>query len=341
VAPASDTPDTRDDRSEEVVGARSAAPGARLRAARESAGYSIDDIAHELHLERGVVQAIERDELDNLGAPVFVRGYLRGYARLLGLPEDELVAGWQPADADADRLRVAISQPELKPGPSLQMVVLIGLFALLVIITAVYLMAPDPAPVSATDINANTASPEPDNTERFETRTIETEEPSRPADSSAAPAMSAVEPQGATLPGPVSAADPGSGPQPASGPAAVASDETADDATPPAPPAATAANQPAEFATATDSPGVRLELAFSGECWVEVADARRRLLYGLEKPGSVRSFVAEPPLRLFVGNADAVRIRLDDQAYPVPSSARTGRNTARFTITADDIEAVQ
>ena len=61
-------------------------PGARLREAREAANISIDRIATSLLLDPNIIKAIEEDAYDRLPAPAFVRGYLRGYARMLGLP---------------------------------------------------------------------------------------------------------------------------------------------------------------------------------------------------------------------------------------------------------------
>ena len=61
-------------------------PGARLREAREAANISIDRIAMSLLLDPKIVEALEEDAFDRLPAPTFVRGYLRGYARVLGVP---------------------------------------------------------------------------------------------------------------------------------------------------------------------------------------------------------------------------------------------------------------
>ena len=61
-------------------------PGARLRQAREAANRGIGEISAALHLDPKKVEALEADSFDRLPPPAFVRGYLKGYARLLGLP---------------------------------------------------------------------------------------------------------------------------------------------------------------------------------------------------------------------------------------------------------------
>lgn len=59
--------------------------GSRLRQAREAAGLSQEDVAGRLKMPLRVVQSLENEDWDRLGAPVFVRGQLRSYSRLLGL----------------------------------------------------------------------------------------------------------------------------------------------------------------------------------------------------------------------------------------------------------------
>ena len=76
-------------------------PGAHLRQAREAANISADKIAASLLLDPKIIEALEADSFDRLPAPTFVRGYLRGYARLLGLPAGPILEmydrhGFQP-----------------------------------------------------------------------------------------------------------------------------------------------------------------------------------------------------------------------------------------------------
>jgi cytoskeleton protein RodZ len=59
--------------------------GARLRKAREAAGLSQADVAARLKMPLRVVDSLEIEDWSRLGAPVFVRGQLRSYSRLLGL----------------------------------------------------------------------------------------------------------------------------------------------------------------------------------------------------------------------------------------------------------------
>lgn len=59
--------------------------GARLKQAREAAGLGIDDVAAKLHMPARIVRSLEAEDWSRLGAPVFVRGQVRSYSRLMGL----------------------------------------------------------------------------------------------------------------------------------------------------------------------------------------------------------------------------------------------------------------
>ena len=59
--------------------------GERLKQAREAAGLSIDDVAAKLHMPARIVRSLEAEDWSQLGAPVFVRGQVRSYSRLMGL----------------------------------------------------------------------------------------------------------------------------------------------------------------------------------------------------------------------------------------------------------------
>ena len=56
-----------------------------LRAERERRGYSVQYAAEDLHLDVWVIEALEANRFEALGAPVYAKGHLRKYATLLGL----------------------------------------------------------------------------------------------------------------------------------------------------------------------------------------------------------------------------------------------------------------
>ena len=81
--------------------------GARLREAREKRTLTVDTVASELNLDVSIIEAIENEDRDNLPAPIFVQGYVRNYARLVGLPEEELVAAYRGHTENMPPLTVA------------------------------------------------------------------------------------------------------------------------------------------------------------------------------------------------------------------------------------------
>ncbi len=66
-------------------------PGERLKAARVKAGFGLDDVADQMHLSVAIMEAIEENNFDQITAPIFVKGYLRAYARIVHLDENEII----------------------------------------------------------------------------------------------------------------------------------------------------------------------------------------------------------------------------------------------------------
>lgn len=66
-------------------------PGERLRIAREKCGLSHEEVASHLKLSAEKIYLLEQGDVSELAAPVYVAGYLRAYAKLVGLPGDEIV----------------------------------------------------------------------------------------------------------------------------------------------------------------------------------------------------------------------------------------------------------
>lgn len=65
--------------------------GALLRQAREAAGLSLEDVGQQLRMPVQVVKSLEEEQWQRLGAPVFVRGQLRSYARLLKVDVSQIL----------------------------------------------------------------------------------------------------------------------------------------------------------------------------------------------------------------------------------------------------------
>jgi cytoskeletal protein RodZ len=66
--------------------------GEEFRSAREARGLSLSDVAERLHIRSVYLAAIEDEDWNAIGAPVYVRGFMRTYARFLGIDAEAAVA---------------------------------------------------------------------------------------------------------------------------------------------------------------------------------------------------------------------------------------------------------
>ena len=87
-------------------------PGAYLRKAREEADMSVDKVASALLLHTATVEALEADAYERLPAPTFVRGYFRGYARVLGLPSKPVLEMYDRQGFEPPPLATDATEPE-------------------------------------------------------------------------------------------------------------------------------------------------------------------------------------------------------------------------------------
>jgi cytoskeleton protein RodZ len=79
---------------QELDGQLAGFPGHLLRQAREEQGLSQMEVARDLHLTSKVINAIEEDNFELIPSFVFARGYIRSYARHVGLDGQALVAAF-------------------------------------------------------------------------------------------------------------------------------------------------------------------------------------------------------------------------------------------------------
>ena len=78
--------------------------GEELRREREIRGISLKEIADATKISKRFLEAIERNDHRTLPAPVFTRGFVREYAKYLGLNADEMVNRYNYAAAGDDRI---------------------------------------------------------------------------------------------------------------------------------------------------------------------------------------------------------------------------------------------
>ena len=287
-------------------------PGEQLRAARERAGWTAERLARELCLPLARLHALEQDEHDSFGGVVFVRGYLRRAAVLLGIPPQELIAAFE---ACCNGLTPAEIQPGPGPGrpprrgvPGWTGPLAIAVVAGIAVASTWWLMGPSPEGVTT----AGTAAAPAPATLEFTAPPAVQPPPGPPVDTApeplelgAAPSASAAVLESAPEQGPATRV--AETPRPVVD--VVAASESA-----PLPPGT-----------------VELRFEFSEDCWLEVTDAEdRQLAYRLQQAGDVVRLRGTAPVSVFLGNAEGVRLALDGESVPVRPARRDG--TARLTV---------
>lgn len=295
-------------------------PGSRLREQRERKGLSVAQAASELHVNCRLLEALEEDRFDDIGAPIFVKGHLRNYARLLGLDPNELVAEYEAANRPAEPTLVAHRPdgPRMEPGRSQAWVGWLGWLFLLVL--AVLLggwwyyeqEGGGELPLESASESVSII-PRPDDGGDREIRPQTDMTLPQETLAGGGEDEGAAEPQAETETG---------GPP-----------EVVMPASPVETPAQTQSpvQRPAERA-APPAEGQGLVLQFTEESWVEIYDdAGRPILYDLMKPGTRREINASGQLRVFLGNADGVTVSVAGEPFDV-ERYRRGDSTARFNV---------
>ena len=275
--------------------------GERLRAGRERAGLSVTAAAEKLHLDTKVIEALEADRFAELGASVYVRGHLRRYADFVGEPGIELVNAYSAREARPPPPDLTQApHAERRSDPRRLITPLVGLACALVLALAIWWALGGPHHDSGA---ATTAASGP------------------AAVTTSAPTPRAV-PASATVTSDVRMADAVPKRSPAKAPSTAG--------TAPAVAAPAADTMRREEAAAAHATHLTLELA--SESWVEVYDSRgERLFYDVASAGSVQSVQGRPPLRVVLGNAGAVAVRVDGQPREIPAGAVSGEG-ARFVV---------
>jgi len=294
--------------------------GARLRAGRERLGLTQLQTAEKLHVDPKVVESLEAERYDALGAPVFVRGHLKRYAELIGEQINELLDLYTGSTKTAlpDLTRMPKASHSTKPSqlavPAL--VVLIG-FVMIGVVWWIVQSVNKPGEPSA----ANGAR-EVSSTEQVEPEPVV--DPSALANGAAGGPVANASTGAPTTTG--GAGRTGvSGPAGANGAAGGASGAAAV-----APPSADAAVATTD--AAARSKPLEVTLRFSADSWVEVYDAKgEKLFYDIGSANSQRTISGTPPFRVTLANAPGVSLDVNGKPAAVPENA-VREDQAEFVI---------
>lgn len=110
-------------------------PGAQLALVRVQKGYSTEYVAGKLHLRVRIIELLEADDYANMAEPVFIKGYLRAYAKLLDVPHQPLLDTFNRYNTPDRKLDKALWQSRRETNKAEHAVRwLTGVFAVVVLI---------------------------------------------------------------------------------------------------------------------------------------------------------------------------------------------------------------
>jgi cytoskeleton protein RodZ len=95
--------------------------GENLRREREMRGVTLQEISAATKISSRFLEALEDEEFSKLPGGIFTRGFIRAYAKYLGLDEDHVLAEYQlvaPRGSEVDLGRLAQARPEARRGKS-------------------------------------------------------------------------------------------------------------------------------------------------------------------------------------------------------------------------------
>jgi cytoskeleton protein RodZ len=289
--------------------------GARLRAARLAQGLGVVDAGQRLKVPVAIIEAMERGQFDRLGAPVYVRGHVAAYARLLGLPAG--ITAELPGEAIPAAPALVTMRRSSALGLALERNARRALYVLVTaaiagpIVWVVTHRAPADAPLAVAPLDAGPVADE-----AGLSRPLAVALPSTPVE--AAPAADGAMPAGAAS-------------EPAPAPSGARPEPVVASLTPFYGPAS---EPPLAPAIGAPSPG--LVLRFSGESWIEVHGTDgRRIEEALLRAGDERIYAAGEVGHVTLGNAGAVEVLRDGAPVDLAPFRRANANVARFTVSSD------
>jgi cytoskeleton protein RodZ len=91
--------------------------GDKFRKAREKKGISLDDVSNVTKIGSRMLQAIEEEHFDQLPGGVFNKGFIRAYAKHLGINDQEAVTEYLECLRQEQVKAQAVWQPQARPAP--------------------------------------------------------------------------------------------------------------------------------------------------------------------------------------------------------------------------------
>ena len=320
--------------------------GVRLRNAREQLGLSQQAVAERLCLKVSTVRDIEEDKAPADLASTFLRGYIRSYAKLVHIPENELLPMMEKqapvrAAKVAPMQTFSLGKRRKKRDGWLMSFTWLVLFVV-VGLTGAWWWQNHKAQQEEITTMADQSSAElnqsgNDNAQSVPLNTDSAATSPEPQTTTDAPVSQPSQTPEATANA--------SSASPAQDPNAVVSPSQANVDTAPA--ATATADNAAAAALPTDPAGTAapaadpnaLVMNFSADCWLEVTDATgKKLFSGLQRKDGTLNLTGQAPYKLKIGAPAAVQIQYQGKPVDLSRFIRTNQ-VARLTVNAEQSAA--
>ena len=331
-------------------------PGSLLSQARNAKGFTAADIAQKLRLKVGIIEALERDEVLSTISLTFTKGYVRSYAKLLGLNENHIIQLFNELHISDDltpkKMQSFSRKVSREHNDSRWMIVTYSIIALVILLSILWWVQHQSEPFFAAKSNVPEA-------EQSVSESLQT------------PVFDAIEDDSFTL-NAVEIDSELTDLTNATEAEAEVEIETGSDLAP---------YEQAEFADETttaipdfipntnpeninqvltvlenNDPDVESELrlfaddnesmqdsnelvelifSFSGDCWIKITDATGNdIAYGVKKAGRVMPVIGQAPFSVILGAPRSVNVQYDGE--PIDISFLPSDRTGRFVLPLQD-----
>jgi cytoskeleton protein RodZ len=281
--------------------------GANLRRERELRGISLDEISRETKISIRFLEAIERDHYDLLPGGVFRKGFVKTYARYLGLNEEKVLqdyalqGGGSELEPPTEEV-YSFKKPPRVSAPSWSLKVSLGLLLLIIllVVSLWYLRHASTRnqvgqkPVGAISSGQETANPPPPPSQTSGSLPV----PSSPVTVSPPDSATSVPSQTSPASAAVQA-----------NPDLKVLGELAKK------PESTPSGGVDSSSTGTPPGELVLKVNVVNETWMSVESEQKTVYSGLLYPGQAKTFNLDRPLKVTLGNAGGIRFSVNNKSF--------------------------
>lgn len=331
-------------------------PGSLLSQARNAKGFTAADIAQKLRLKVGIIEALERDEILSTISLTFTKGYVRSYAKLLGLNENHIIQLFNELHISDDltpkKMQSFSRKVSREHNDSRWMIVTYSIIALVILLSILWWVQHQSEPFFAAKSNVPEA--EQSVSESLQTPVFDAIEDDSftlnavEIDSELTDLTNATEAEAEV--------EIGTGSDLAPYEQAEFADETTT-AIPDFIPNTNPENiNQVLTVLENNDPDVESELrlfaddnesmqdsnelvelifSFSGDCWIKITDATGNdIAYGVKKAGRVMPVIGQAPFSVILGAPRSVNVQYDGE--PIDISFLPSDRTGRFVLPLQD-----